>query len=206
MKIASGIDTFPLLLEIHRHPELWNKNPCRLSEVGPHHETQDMFLRYKDEKENRESNDWKNFSAEHIPVWNKTIDFLPSAKPLIYDLMHRVKSDMLGGVFVYKIEPGKQIYPHIDKGWHPDFYEKFNICLQSNNQTRFFYENEAMIQQAGDVHVFKNDVTHWVKNEGSCDHIILTVCLKLDKGERVDWSPEGWTFDNSMKSLNEKVG
>src|ERR1700759_1143026 len=123
------VETMPLLLEIQRQPELWNKNPCRLSTKGPHHETQDMFLRYKDETENVKTGNWSNFSDLHIPEWNKTIDYLPSARKIIFDLMRSVSGEMLGGVFIYKVSPGKQIYPHIDRGWHASFYDKFNVCL-----------------------------------------------------------------------------
>lgn len=188
----------PLLFEIKKQPELWNKNPCRLSKKGPHHETQDMFLRYKDEKENIESNDWSNFSNEHVPVWNKTIDFLPSARTLVFDLAGYLRSEMIGGVFIYKVEPGKQIYTHVDKGWHAEYFDKFNVCLQSNPQAAFVYENERMVQSQGDIHWFRNDVPHSVINEGECDHIVMTVCLRFDKGYRSEWSPEGWSLDQSL--------
>lgn len=194
-----SMDVAPLLLEVQRQPQLWNKNPCRLSKRGPHHETQDMFLRYKDETENLQKRDWSNFSDAHIPEWNRTIDFLPSARRLVFELMARVQGEMLGGVFIYKVEPGKQIYRHVDKGWHPEFYDKFNICLQSNPNAAFCYEGEEMVQAQGDVHHFRNDVLHWVVNEGPDDHIVMTVCIRLDRGVRVPWSPEGWTLDQSLE-------
>lgn len=193
--VANNQDVHALLSQVESQPELWDKNPCRLSKRGPHYETQDMFLRYRDETPFIETNDWSKFGDEHIPIWNKTIDLLPAAKPLIFGVMSACHAEVLGGVFLYKLKPRTQIYPHIDKGWHPDFYDKFNICLQSNSEAAFFYEDEKFIQQRGDVHWFRNDVTHWVKNEGATDHIVLTVCVRLDKGQRAPWSPEGWTFD-----------
>ena len=197
--IASGIDVTQLLLEIQQQPHLWNKNPCRLSTRGPHYETQDMFLRYKDETENIKSGDWKNFSDPHFAEWNTTINFLPSAKSMVFELMARVNAEILGGVFIYKLEPGKKIHPHVDKGWHPEFFDKFNICLKSNDASAFCYENEAMKQISGDVHHFKNNVLHWVVNDGNDDHIVMTVCVKLDSGYRVPWSPDGWSLDKSLK-------
>lgn len=198
-KTAADIDVGPLLREVLAQPELWNKNPCRLSPRGPHHETQDMFLRYKDETDNLRNNDWKDFADPHLPDWNKTIDFLPAARKLIFDLMTSVSGEMLGGVFLYKVEPGKQIYPHTDKGWHPEFYDKYNICLQSNPKAAFCYEGEKMVQKQGDIHFFQNNVQHWVVNKGDTDHIVLTVCIRRDRGYRVPWSPEGWTLDGSME-------
>jgi hypothetical protein len=188
--ILSGVDVDELLSQIQSQPELWNKNPCRLGKHGPHHETQDMFLRYKAETEHIERNDWHGFADAHFAIWNKTIDYLPAARPIIFDLMAHMEGEILGGVFLYKIEPGCQIYPHTDQGWHPEFYEKFNICLQSNPQTAFHYAEDAMVQEGGDVHWFRNDVKHWVVNEGKNTHIVLTVCMRLDNGERAPWSPD----------------
>lgn len=195
-QIAAGVDVMPLLFDLQRQ-DLWNKNPCRLSKRGPHHETQDIFLRYKDETPNIASGDWSNFSKEHLPDWYQAIDHLSSARPIIFDLMARVRGEMLGGVFIYKVEPGKQIYRHVDNGWHPEYFDKFNVCLQSNPGAAFIYDDSRMVQAAGDVHWFRNDVPHSVVNEGASDHVVMTVCILLDHGKRVPFSPEGWTMDGS---------
>lgn len=198
LQVATG-DILPLLLELQRQPELWDRNPCRLSKYGPHHESQDIFLRYKDERPNIEADDWRDIVDEHIPVWYDAIDKLPAARPLIFDLMARVKGEMLGGVFIYRLAPGKRIYSHVDKGWHPEFYEKFNVCLQSNPHAAFVYPDESLTQRAGEVHWFRNDVAHEVVNDGHDDHIVMTVCLRQDRGLRVPPSPAGWTLDGSHR-------
>lgn len=204
MKIAEGVNVGPLMCELLCQPDLWNRNPCRLSKRGPHHETQDIFLRYRDETEHMKSGDWSKFSDPHIAEWYKASDYLPSARPIIFDLMRKFEAGMLGGVFVYKVEPGKQIYRHTDKGWHPDFYDKFNICLQSNPEAAFCYDTDRMVQKAGDVHWFRNDIDHWVVNEGKNDHIVMTVCMRLDNGYRVPFSPEGWTMDKFLDERDAK--
>ena len=195
LQIAAGVNVMPLLLELQRQPELWNKNPCRLSKRGPHHETSDIILRYKDERPNIKSGDWSNFSDEHIPDWYQSWDRLPAAKPLVFDLMAAVHGEMLGAVLIYRVRTGEKIYPHIDPGWHAGAYDKFNVCLKSNPKAAFVYESEAMVQRQGDVHHFRNDVTHSVINEGDDDHIVMTVCIRQDRGVRVPWSPEGWSLD-----------
>lgn len=196
MQIGSAWDVMPLLLDLQRQPELWNKNPCRLSKIGPHFESHDISLRYKDETPNFEHPEkWLQFSDEHVPVWYKSIDYLPSARKLIFDLMAAVRGEMLGGVLIYKLQPGKKIHSHSDKGWHADYYDKFNICLQSNPAAYFGYDEECMVQRQGDVHHFRNDVDHCVINEGMTDHIVMTVCIRLDRGFRTQWSPEGFSLD-----------
>ena len=195
LQVAAAADVLPLLLEIHRQPELWDKNPCRLSTRAPHHETQDIILRYKDETPNIASGDWSKFSDEHLPEWYASIDRLPAARRLVADLMARVGGEMLGAVFIYKLKPGAKIHSHIDTGWHAEFYDKYNVCLQSNASAAFVYEDESMVQKAGDVHLFRNDIVHSVVNSGCDDHIILNVCIRQDRGHRVPWSPAGWSID-----------
>jgi hypothetical protein len=163
-------------------------------------------LRYKDERPCIETGDWSQFSDAHIPEWYESIDHLPSARPLIHGLMSLVQGEMLGGVFIYRLLPGKTIYGHVDKGWHPEFYDKFNICLKSNSQAAFCYDKERLVQKAGDVHWFRNDVSHNVVNEGVDDHIVMTVCIRLDRGRRVPWSPEGWSFDSQQIALHGASG
>ena len=199
-KIGEGVNVAPLLFELQRQPELWDKNPARLSPLGPHFDSHDIFLRYKDDTScYSDVSKWKSFSDEHIPNWYKSFDYLPSSRKLIFDLMSFLQGEMLGGVFIYKVEPGHKIHPHEDHGWHPEFFDKFNICLQSNPEAAFQYDNESMFQRAGDVHYFRNDIRHSVVNEGSCDHIVMTVCIRLDRGFRSQWSPEGWTLEGQVK-------
>lgn len=198
LKIAEGVDVRSLLAELKAQPFLWNKNPCRLSKRGPHYETDDIFLRYKDETANFAKGDFSDFGDAHFADWYKSIEYLPSAKKIIFDLMATVNGEQLGGVFLYRVAPGAKIHPHKDIGWHGDYYNKFNICLQSNQAAAFCYEEDAMVQRQGDVHMFRNDVTHWVVNEGTEDHIIMTVCIRMDSGYRVPWSPEGWTMDQFL--------
>lgn len=192
--IASGADVVPLLHELKRQPRLWDKNPVRLLPQGPHYETHDIWLRYKDETENKKSGDYSNFGDEHHSVWYPAYYALPAAKKLIFDLMRLVEGEALGGVLIYTVPPGAQIHPHVDKGWHVEFYEKYNICLQSNPKACFYYANaddpdkvdERMFARPGDVHWFRNDVSHGVVNLGDEDHIILTVCIRNDRHELRD--------------------
>jgi hypothetical protein len=185
LKIASGWDVMPLLLELHRQPNLWDRNKARLSDVGPHRETHDIWIRYKDETENVARGDYRNFGDPHDGVWYPAFYELPALRPMIFRLMSMVEGERLGGVLLYSVPPGKRIYPHTDTGWHVDYYEKFNVCLQSNERARFCYGEEAMVAQAGDVHRFVNNVPHWVENDGEDCHIVLTICIRThDYGAR----------------------
>lgn len=178
LKIAEGVDVLPLLMQLHRKPDLWDRNKARLHDNGPHRETHDIWLRYKDETENKESGDYSNFASPHDPIWYPAFYVLPASRDLIFSLMARVGGERLGGILLYSVPPGKRIYPHVDEGWIVDYYDRFNICLQSNPLAKFCYEDEVMVARQGEVHRFVNNVNHWVTNEGDNDHIILTVCIR----------------------------
>lgn len=181
LHIARNQDVLPLLLELQRKPHLWNRNTARLNPAGPHRETDDIWIRYKDETGNKATGDYSNFSDEHDPIWYPAYYELAESRKLIFELMARVRGERLGGVLLYRIPPGKQIYPHTDMGWHVSYYEKFNICLQSNPDAVFYYDDEDMRCVAGDVHWFRNDIPHYVVNNGNDDHIILTVCIRVNR-------------------------
>ena len=180
-KIGAGVDVLPLLLELQRQPQLWNRNDARLSEHGPHWQTDDIWLRYKDEAENKASGSYANFGDEHDPIWYPAFYSLPSARKLIFDLMARINGERLGGILIYRIAPRKEILPHTDTGWHVEYYDKFNISVKSQPGCTFFYEDEAMNAQTGDVYWYVNHKPHWVRNESADDHIVLTVSIKTHK-------------------------
>lgn len=180
LKMAEGLNTLPLLLQVASQPELWDRDPERLSPRGPHHQTHDIWLRYKEKASNVASGDWSNFCDEHIPIWYPAIDVLPAARPLVFNLMAAVQGEMLGAVLIYKVPPGAEILPHTDMGWHPNYFEKFNISLQSQKGCSFYYPDtgESMESKTGDLYWFRNTVQHGVKNESAEDQIILTICIK----------------------------
>ena len=183
MRIASGVDVMPLMMELKRQPELWNATPYRTKfESSPHRETDDIWLRYKDIKEEVETNDFSTIASEHDSVWYPAYDKLPSCRAMIFDLMARVQGERLGGVLIYRVPPGKQIYEHVDRGWHPEYYDKFNISLQSNLLCPLIYtrHDEAMRSDTGDVFWFRNTIPHMVKNDSNEDQIIMCVCIRCN--------------------------
>ncbi|HTD89237.1 MAG TPA: hypothetical protein VK663_01125 [Burkholderiales bacterium] len=181
LKISSGIDVMPLAMELARQPELWNQITTRLAFAGsPHRESDDIWMRYKDQSANIASGDFSDFADEHDPIWYPAFYKLPSSAKFIFDLMAYVKAERLGGVIIYRVQPGKQIYLHADQGWHPEYYDKFNLAIQSQPGCAFYYpdQGEAMEQVTGDMHWFRNTVRHGVINKSDHDQIIMTVCVR----------------------------
>lgn len=185
IKIAQGLHVTPLSLELHRHPKLWNVDTERLRPTGPHRESDDIWVRYNDKTPFVASGDWSKFNDSHESVWYPAFYELPSLRKLVFDLMAGVQGERLGAVLIWRLKPGTTIHPHIDSGWHVDYYDKFNICVQGNPQAQFLYPDhaEAMIAETGDVHRFVNTEMHTVVNNGTEDMIILCICIKTHNYE-----------------------
>lgn len=181
-KLAEGLDVTPLMLELQRQPHLWNRNTARLVAHGPHAQTSDIWIRYKDEAENKASGDYRNFGDEHDPIWYPSYYALPECRRLIFEVMARVQGERLGGVLIYKVEPGRKILPHVDSGWHVEYYDKFNVYLNSKPGCTFFYaDGERIDAKTGDLYWFVNHVEHWVENTSDDDHVVLTVCVRTHR-------------------------
>ena len=179
LKIAQGVDVIPLGLEIHQNPNLWNVDVERLHPSGPHRDSDDIWIRLNDKTEFLKTGDWSKFNSEHDSVWYPAFYSLPSVRKIVFDLARRVEAERIGDIMIWRVKPGHQIYPHIDKSWHVDYYDKFNVCIQSSPGAAFVYENERLEDRPGDVHRFINTVNHSVVNESDQDYIVMVVCLKV---------------------------
>jgi hypothetical protein len=196
----TNLDVAIALEQVRACPDIWNRNPARTLIQGPHREVQDIVLRYKDETEHL-TGGFGGYNDAHTSEWYSAIDELPAVKTIVYNLAAVFQAEQIGGVFLYRVPPGKQVYPHNDTGWHPEFYSKFNVCLESNESAFFGYKDEFFTQIAGDVHYFRNDKTHGVVNGGATDHTVLIVCLRLDSGYRVPPSDAVWVQAQKLKGV-----
>lgn len=192
LKIASGVNFVPLLLAINRKPHLWDQHPYRLRKGSPHAFSHDIVIRYKDETENKASGDWSNYTTEHEPIWYPAYYELPELQPLIFGLMGdgRICGERLGGIWLFKLEPGKRVLPHIDRGWHATHYEKFCLYIASNPWCRVCYADDSYSAQPGDLYWFRNDAEHEVINDGNTDRIVLVTCIRTPLYEGVKAKPE----------------
>lgn len=185
LQIASGVDVIPLALELHAHPELWNVDSERLHPNGPHRDSDDIWIRANDKTHALKTGDWSKFNHEHDSIFYPAFYELPSARKLIFDLMARVQGERLGDIFIWRVQPSKQIFPHIDASWHVNYYDKFNICIQGSHGAAFLYpeSNEAIPANPGDVHRFINTEIHSCINNSSEDYIMLCVCIRTHRHE-----------------------
>ncbi len=174
LKIADSVDVLPLVMELHRQPELWNMHRARKDAPGsPHVEMSDIWIRHASSAE--------EFVTPHFAKWYPAFSKLPSARKMIFDCMARVQASHLGGILITRIPAGGKILPHSDRGWHPEFYNcKLYVVLKSNPQCVFRVEDERVAMNAGDVWWIDNTKEHEVVNAGDTERMTLIICMRCD--------------------------
>jgi hypothetical protein len=138
----------------------------------------DVWVRYNPLE--RFAGDWTQFNSPHESVWYPVIEKIPQVKQLSFELFKRLDAERLGGVLLTRIPPGKQVYPHIDQGWHARYYEKYVIQIKGNRDQAFRFKGESLSALPGECYWFNNAYDHWVTNDSDEERISLIICLRRD--------------------------
>lgn len=175
IKKIGTVNTTQLLWALQSNEQLWNMHRDRtVDPVSPHREIDDIWVRYAEYTEAKNP-------GPHESVWYPAANMLP-VRDIIYSIMGFVKGERLGGVLITRIKAGRQCYPHTDKGWHADYYDKFAVQIQSSPGQKFCFEDGCLEPLPGDIYWFDNHHQHWVDNPTPYDRITMIVCIKPDKG------------------------
>jgi len=176
--LASGLDTTPILLDLHRHPELWDANPQRRTYEGsPHRQMVDITVRYMPEEQ---LSSLEVRRKEHRNVFWPAWQLLPSLRPLVFLMMTRVQAVELGSILITKLPPGGEIEPHSDAGnWAPWWYNtKAHITLLGSSLT--YCEGEPFRSRQGDIITFDNLLEHSIRNDGDTDRIVCIISMRVE--------------------------
>jgi len=177
VQIASGLDMIPVLLELNRAEHLWDRNPERRLYPGtPHAAMVDITVRYMPEDQVTLESRRLEHRNVFWPAWHE----LPSLRPLVFGVIHRVGAVELGSILITKLPPGGHILPHSDAGnWAPEYYNaKAHITLAGSALVRC--EDEAAEFHAGTIWTFDNLLTHSIENTGECDRIVVIVSMRAE--------------------------
>jgi hypothetical protein len=187
LRIATGINPNPLLLELAAQPGLWNAFPVRTCHTQSNHRVvDDVVLRYSKFAPGDDYMDKVCSSIDVVdyPAWMA----LPSARQFVFALMTQVQGVHLGRVMVTRLAPGVSIPLHSDRiepaeAAFPNrippavYYERFHIVLQSEPGVAFACGNEVAWMAPGEAWWFNNQIEHSVMNNSGNDriHLILDV-------------------------------
>lgn len=161
----------PILAALDARPELWNANNLRTTYPdSPHAEADDILLMFN-ELNGEIIND---IQTHPFDAWYQ----LP-VRDIVLNLMRRVGGVQLGRVLITRLAPGKKIAPHVDQGAPADFFQRYQIALQSLPGCTFRSGEEVIQFASGDVYWFDNTLEHEVVNNSAADRIVLIVDVRV---------------------------
>lgn len=170
-------DVRPLQAQLENHPEVWNTIRLRTEHSrSPHREVDDIWIRYNS-LENYQG-DLQAFNAEHIGEWYPAAQVITEARRLAEQIAADHASQQLGAVLITRIPGHKQVYPHVDGGWHAGYYDKLALQVCGNEQQTFHVEQEQLVTCDGDLYQFQNEFPHWVLNPSDEARITLITCIR----------------------------
>lgn len=170
--MLGNCDPTAMLTELMGAKHLFAEHPERtMNPSSPHYGTKDIWVRYSDTLPAPRD-------EPHVSVWYPGADLLPVCVDACGKLFAHVGGKELGGVLITAVPPGGRIKPHIDRGWHAEYYDKYAIQLLAHRDSYFGYDDGEFHTQSGDIFTFKNDVLHWVENPTDLIRMTLIVCLR----------------------------
>lgn len=178
LKVASGIDTLPALVDLDRQPGLWNQHGERTAS-GVHRAVDDIWLRFR---AYHELTSPEAFGEPFTPVFYPAWHALPHLRPIVFGLMARVGAVQLGGVLITRVPPHRQVDPHDDRGrWHPEFFTtKLYVPLITNPDCFSTCADERVAMERGDAWIFDNLLVHSTVNDGETDRITLIISTRVE--------------------------
>lgn len=161
----------PILAALDARPELWNAHNLRTTYPdSPHAEADDILLMFN-ELDGEIIND---IQTHPFDAWYQ----LP-VRDIVLNLMRRVGGVQLGRVLITRLAPGKKIAPHADQGAPADFFQRYQIALQSLPGCTFRSGEEVIQFASGEVYWFDNTLEHEVINNSAADRIVMIVDLRI---------------------------
>lgn len=173
-KIATGIDTRPLLNAIQSQPYLWGEITARQKLVPNQKDTESIFLRWC--KTQTVEAAFTEIPAVDYPA----LSLLPEARVLIAEIARIVRATEIGRILIVNLRPGGIIDKHIDEGSYAAHYSRFHLAIQTDPRVKFFAEKhegdtEEVHMDVGELWWFNNKAFHWLENLSPVPRIHLIV-------------------------------
>lgn len=187
LKIAQGLDPWPLLHALATQPELWNQYKVRAAhQESVHLAIDDIILRYNPYNTGEDFLErvCSEIHCVDYPAWAK----LPPAQVFVYGMLAKVMGLHLGRVMISRVKPGEEIPLHSDRiepaeqAWPgkippAQYYERYHVVLQSQPGVVFECGGEACYMAPGEAWWFNNQLPHRVINNSPEDrlHLIMDI-------------------------------
>lgn len=176
-RVGGGLSVEELTEAVIASPELFDQIDYRKLPQGdvpsPHRECHDLHLRYNSMEKCGTDGFHK---VPHVAEWYPVAKELPQVFPVVESLMQIIGGESLGSVYIFKLPPGKQVYPHVDNSWNSGYFNKYCIGLQCGAGGVVRFEDRSCFEcDSGEIWEFDNHNVHSVNNYTDQDWIVMVV-------------------------------
>lgn len=186
-QITQEVNVNPILEELVRVPNLWNKFPVRKETDG--RDFEDVVLRFQKFDTGQDIDDKVRTTTEVVNY--PTMDMLQRVKPFLFGLMGMVQGEHLGAAFLGRIAPGKATDQASDRyadaeAKFPDrippayYYERYVLGLSGGGGV-MECGGEVVKITAGTALWFNNQLSWSIANSGPDEFQFLMVDVALAK-------------------------
>jgi hypothetical protein len=176
------VDVKPLLESIDLNADLWNEFPDRLMGANAIQETKfDDIWVHMAQSITEMTPDEQTECLKHGPYINplnywRTAYYRLPVKSILNTLFDHVDGQAYGRVFISRLPPGAEIFPHIDVDiLH---FARFHVALSHDLDQLFMCGDEIYSPKLGEIFWFNNSVMHSVINNSDKPRLSMIVDIQ----------------------------
>ena len=167
-RMKHKIDVHPFLDEITSLASVWDLSTGRQEKIEVQREAQAIPLRglVKSKIGDRKRRD------VHESRYTTTSQNFHIARQFLESFAAEQDAE-LGRAKIVRLMPGRQVYPHVDRGEYYRLRDRYHLVLQSSAGSYLKSGNEEVRMRTGELWWFDNKAVHEAHNDGTEERIHL---------------------------------
>lgn len=174
--LSINLDVSPIAEELERNEESWRFDVSRQKKIKVQRETEAVFLRAADRGDASVATEEVHASKDSplAPLFPNAMHFLRTQA--------EIRNAELGRALFAKLEPGGQVYSHIDRGSYYACRDRYHLVISSADGSPMVCGDEEAVMREGELWWFDNKKPHEAFNRSSSPriHLIFDLLPKSD--------------------------
>ncbi|PLK48576.1 aspartyl/asparaginyl beta-hydroxylase domain-containing protein [Uliginosibacterium sp. TH139] len=176
------IDVSEIKNELKINDESWKFDVSRQAKIKVQRETEAIFLRAADRGDASVATEEVHASKDSplAPLFPNTMHFLSTQA--------EIRNAELGRALFAKLEPGGQVYSHIDRGSYYACRDRYHLVISSADGSPMVCGDEEAVMREGELWWFDNKKPHEAFNRSSSSriHLIFDLLPKSDPASQLE--------------------
>jgi len=210
-RIYGPVDIKPLQQQVlTMSQEIWDEDKWRQKALGAQRESESIMLCWsglccKTWYQNKPEKNLRDFYS--INQWNhKNYNLIKETLDPLLEQIHTYRPGGILRAILIRLDPSKQVYPHIDEDITFNFASRVHVPILSDGKTKFNSGGESFYPEEGVMFEIDNVRTHSVKNKGSSRRIHLVMDIYGDWPISDGIPPECPKCGGALEIQNSKSG